>query len=544
MFDNEAMYQYSSVIDAVVHEGITAFRKKGSRGVLAIRDHYAAIEAASENRNGVHFVVRDKSHLQMKRGVKGFIVTSQEALHTEVDKITHWTPNTYRWGTYTDDKRQYIKGFDEKNLQQINTFVVDVDTQHVDVAKMLTASMKVLDQTPTFIIQTTAGFQLYFVLDVPAFISNANEFKGLRVAKRIAKNIKHAFANELPNVDTGCNDFGFFRAPNTTNIVFMNLESKCQFKNLMTWSTHYTAKHNRPGLQLVSQKATAFDATQQPWFDKVVHLTNVRGRKGQLGRNNVMFTLALACYSSGRSKQEALDLLDQFNSGLQAELKNYKEIEKVVHSAYSGKYKGANLEYIESILETYDPSNEMEHSAAFIFAKPGNRVFRKHKKAREERDYSHLKEWESDLERYLEKQITTGKLYLEKSQRELAEETKIPYASLKKVLKQSGKIVSKVQGKGRYAKTLLTTIAIVTEQAIRHALDQKKAKQEKYRAFVETFAAAVDYVKGKIYTVSSTESLFVRSSSLGDRTVQLVLEQVNKMYQLRHSNDLERSRSS
>lgn len=538
------MYQYSSVIDAVVHEGITAFRKKGSRGVLSIRDHYAAVEAESENRKGVQFVVRDKSHLQMKRGVKGFIVTSQEALLTEADKITHWTPNTYRWGTYMDDNRQYIKGFDEKNLQQINTFVVDVDTQRVDVAKMLTASMKVLDQTPTFILQTTAGFQLYFLLDVPAFISNANHFKVLRVAKRISKNIKHAFANELPNVDVGCNDFGFFRAPNTTNIVFMNLESKYQFKNLMTWSKHYTAKHNRPGLQLVSKKAAAFDATQQAWFDKVVHLTNVRGRKGQLGRNNVMFTLALACYSSGRSKQEALDLLDQFNSRLEEELKNYKEIEKVVHSAYSGKYKGANLEYIGSILETYDSGNEMEHSAAFIFAKPGNRVFRKHKKSREERDYSHLEEWESDLESYLEKQITAGKLYLEKSQRELAEETKIPYASLKKVLKQSKKIVSKVQGKGRYAKTLLTTIAIVTEQAIRHALDQKKAKQEKYRAFVETFAAAVDYVKGKVYAASSTESLFMRSRLRGDRTVQLVLEQVNKVYQIRHSNDLERSRSS
>ncbi|EKZ3604357.1 plasmid replication protein, partial [Listeria monocytogenes] len=163
---------------------------------------------------------------------------------------------------------------------------------------------------------------------------------------------------------------------------------------------------------------------------------------------------------------------------------------------------------------------------------------------REVREYSHFAEWESDLESYLEKQITAGKLYLEKSQRELAEETKIPYASLKKVLKQSSKIISKVQGKGRYAKTLLTTIAIVTEQAIRHALDQKKVKQEKYRAFVETFASAVEYVKGKVYSTSNAESLFVRSNVRGDRTAQLVLEQINKVYQTSPSNDLERSRSS
>ncbi|MCB2471980.1 plasmid replication protein, partial [Listeria monocytogenes] len=84
-------YQYSSVIDAVVHEGFPAFRKKGSKGVLAIRAHYAAVEAASENRKGVQFVVRDKGHLQREQGVKGFIVTSQEARLTEADKITHWT---------------------------------------------------------------------------------------------------------------------------------------------------------------------------------------------------------------------------------------------------------------------------------------------------------------------------------------------------------------------------------------------------------------------------------------------------------------------
>ncbi|MCH2766610.1 plasmid replication protein, partial [Listeria monocytogenes] len=80
------------------------------KGVLAMLEHYAAVEAASENRKGVQVVVRDKGHLQMEHGVKGFIVTRQEALLTEADKITNWTTNVFRWGTYTEDKRQYIKG--------------------------------------------------------------------------------------------------------------------------------------------------------------------------------------------------------------------------------------------------------------------------------------------------------------------------------------------------------------------------------------------------------------------------------------------------
>ncbi|MEG7762943.1 plasmid replication protein, partial [Listeria monocytogenes] len=123
-------------------------------GVMAVRDHFATIEAASVNRKGVQFVVREKSHLQTSRGVRGFIVTSQEALIAEADRISHWTPNTYRVGTYSDRNRKYIKGHEEKNLQQINTFVIDIDTQKVDVAKMITASMRVLNQTPTFILKT------------------------------------------------------------------------------------------------------------------------------------------------------------------------------------------------------------------------------------------------------------------------------------------------------------------------------------------------------------------------------------------------------
>ncbi|KAG3512654.1 plasmid replication protein, partial [Listeria monocytogenes] len=62
--------------------------------------------------------------------------------------------------------------------------------------------------------------------------------------------------------------------------------------------------------------------------------------------------------------------------------------------------------------------------------------------------------------------------------------------------------------------------------------------------FVETFASAVEYVKGKVYSTSNAESLFVRSNVRGDRTAQLVLEQINKVYQTSPSNDLERSRSS
>ena len=64
-------------------------------------------------------------------GVKGYIVTSKETLLEDATDLTHFTPNVYRKFGYSDEKRRMIKGFEEKNLLQINTFVVDIDTKAI-----------------------------------------------------------------------------------------------------------------------------------------------------------------------------------------------------------------------------------------------------------------------------------------------------------------------------------------------------------------------------------------------------------------------------
>ncbi|EHL5772195.1 TPA: primase C-terminal domain-containing protein [Listeria monocytogenes] len=536
------LYTYSAVISTVVKEGITAFRKKKSNGVLSIQQHFAELEATHGHRKGVQFVVRQKEDLQRKQGVRGFIVTSQEALINEANKITHWTPNVFRWGTYSDQQRKFIKGHSEDNLQQINTYVIDVDTNKVDVATLIMASMKILNQTPTFILKTNQGFQLYFVLENPVFISNANNFKSLRVAKRIATNLKHAFAEVLPGVDRGCNDFGFFRAPSTENIIFENLANQVSYTDLITWSKVYTQKHNRPGLKIVRERASFSVATDQEWFQKLVQLTNIRGRKGQYGRNNASFTIALACFSSGKSYAEAYDFLDEFNTNLQYPVAQ-KEIERVLKSAFSGKYKGASLEYIQGILENYQTENEIKHSTAFIFKKTGNRVFRKHRKARENRTYSHFEEWEADLEEYLQINILSGQTFVEKTQRELAEETKIPLATLKKILKQSNRIISRVEGKGRSAKTLLSTVALVVESAIRHAIAKKHEQKEKYISFLATFTEAAQYITNKFMKdnhKTTAQNAILAALPVGDDTSRQMLLLLDQVYKKRSNMRIRR----
>ncbi|EAC7082552.1 plasmid replication protein [Listeria monocytogenes] len=532
------LYTYSAVISTVVKEGITAFRKRNSRGVLAVQNHFAELEAKHGHKKGVQFVVRQKEDLQREKGVRGFIVTSQEALISEADKFTHWTPNVFRYGTYSDQQRKFVKGHSEDNLQQINTYVIDVDTLNVDVAKMVMVSMKILNQTPTFILKTNKGFQLYFVLENPAFISNANNFKSLRVAKRIATNLKHAFAEELPCVDKGCNDFGFFRAPGTDNIIFENLANQVQYTDLIEWSKIYSEKTNRPGLKLVKAAETekAYDATTQKWYRDLANLTNVKGRKNQYGRNNTIFTLALACYSAGKSYEEAYNELDIFNSNLEQNVSN-RELVKCLENAYSGKYQGAELEKVTAILQTYAHSDyEISYSKTNIYDEAGKvkpRFFRKHKKKRAERKYSHFQEWEADLEKYIEQEMLNGQVFIEKSQRKMAEETKIPYATLKKLLKQSKRIISRVEGRGRAAKTLLSTAAIVVEAAIRHAITKKQEKKEAYITFLSTFTEAANYITQKIMKTDSqqaTESLILSALPGGDRTGQQLLLLLENVY--------------
>ncbi|EQC0678393.1 primase C-terminal domain-containing protein [Listeria seeligeri] len=543
---NEQVYTYSEVINRIVQDGISTFRKKGSRAALGARSYYEDIEKQYNNRKGVQFVVRKKGDLSRKEGVKGYIVTSQEALMDEANVISHWTPNVYRYGTYVDEERKFIKGHSEENLQQINTFVIDIDTQAVDLAKIIAASIKVLNQAPSVILKTDKGFQVYLVLEAPCYISNINNFKSLRVAKRISRNLKHAFSQHLPAVDLGCNDFGFFRAPNFTNIIFENIFGTFEYSNLIAWSKQYSIENNKPGLKLVQDISNMnfHDVTNQKWYQDLASLTNIKGHKGQYGRNNTIFTLALACFAAGKSYEEAYNELDVFNSNLETAVSK-REFEKCLTNAYSGKYNGADLEKVAEILQVYSNVDyKISYSNAFIYDNTGKvkpQFYRKHKKERTERKYSHIHEWENDLEQYIENNVFNGQVFIEKAQRELAEELQMPHSTLKVILKKSRRIIKKVTGRGRAAKTLFSTAALVVEQAIRCAIEKKKAQSEQYIEFAHTFQDAANFVNqffNEDTTFKGTGSYFLRSLNEIQRINQGTLELLSKVYRRQFDDGL------
>lgn len=201
------------MIHLIFHEGLHTYNPKASNApVLA---QLQAIENAKHHKKGAIFGVRDKSHFT-DQGVKGFIMTSIETVLEKVHSLTHFTPNIYRSYAYTDGKRKYIKGFEEKNLLQINAFVIDIDTKKHSVQDILLTCMNDSIGRPTIIVITTSGYQVYFLLATPFFLSNKNNFRSLKVAKRIADNLKRSLRSI--DADMYCNDFGFFRMPNCQNI--------------------------------------------------------------------------------------------------------------------------------------------------------------------------------------------------------------------------------------------------------------------------------------------------------------------------------------
>ena len=74
-------------------------------------------------KKGSIFAYRNKKNMICGRGV---VITSLEAVEENQSSFTHWTPNVYRYGTYTQTKPRITQGHRENNIRQINTFYVDL----------------------------------------------------------------------------------------------------------------------------------------------------------------------------------------------------------------------------------------------------------------------------------------------------------------------------------------------------------------------------------------------------------------------------------
>ena len=92
--------------------------------------------ALAEKTKGSIFIYRNKEKMIYQRGL---VLTSEEALIDNHENITHWTPNIYRYGTYKENSK-VTKGHFERNLKQINVFVLDIDKNNINYCDILSVA--------------------------------------------------------------------------------------------------------------------------------------------------------------------------------------------------------------------------------------------------------------------------------------------------------------------------------------------------------------------------------------------------------------------
>ena len=445
--------ELTKVYNMILHRGLLTHNPKASNAPVLVQ--LQEKEADMLDKKGAIFTVRDKSHFTAS-GVKGVIMTSKETLLEQVDRFTHFTPNVYRHYQYADSKRRYIKGFEEQNLQQINAFVIDIDTKEYTLQDIFMACLDDSIGLPTIIVETDRGYQVYFLLVEPIFISNKNNFLSLTMAKRIADNLKRSLKSV--GADIYCNDFGFFRMPNSENMVWFDENAIYNPATLIDWSIRRSDDDNRPLFVVPTPGAKKVSVMDTEWFQALIHAVDIKGKKGQIGRNNTLFTLALACLQEGWSKDRTMDFLDEFNYRLNYPLSG-ASLKKILESAYSGKYHGPAKEYVEELLAIYVPHRTFD-------VKLGGKCWYKFKKAREDRERSHCHEWEQDLIAWMTAEKSVSEPFIWRSQKELCEAIGIANSTLNKLLKESKQIIKTTTGKGRNAKTGLTTVELYIQYII------------------------------------------------------------------------------
>lgn len=442
------------IIKAVTKNDLYEYKKRNSAGEF--RDVVLYDQMMKDTKTGVVFVSKSKEDLSRGRG---FIVTSYESLYDNIDKLTHWTPNTYLGGTYYDFSERIIKGHTKTNLKQINAFGYDIDTKNVDLYALFLQCDECDIPRPNLILETPAGYQVFFVLDTPFYIHKNNNFKAIRVAERVHNNISNAIKDVVP-IDVNCNPFGFFRMPRTDNIVYYNDEF-INTESFITWSKEYERKERKNQFDVIYGGLASLDLyTSSDWYRTLLNIKDIDSGYYASSRNNTLFTLALANYSDGIPFKDAFDVLDQWNSALKMPL-SFNEFNKTLKSAYSGKYKGVKKEYVDALLETWSSgkvSYQSKYRGWYKFAKP-----------RDKRVRSHRWEWIQDIKSFLEEKTKQSAPFFQASYRSIAQNLNIPLSSLKLALKD-GQFVIKTIGRGRAAKTYFA----VKSMLIRYLINKKK----------------------------------------------------------------------
>ncbi|EVE04158.1 TPA: primase C-terminal domain-containing protein [Staphylococcus aureus] len=521
------MLNINKIYDFILHGSIEKYKFKNSKATDLEKANFKATQP--KNWRSARIAVSPNKEL-LQNGY-GVIFSSEEALVQYGHKFSHWTPNPYNYLSIkkkedVEDKKVTnlypIVNRTKDNVKQINTFVLDIDKdiEYNDLVQSL-ASAHINEgvEMPNLYVKTPRGWHLYFVLDIP-FYSKGIEKKALKVAEKVHSSLAYAISKYLP-IDNQCVSTGYFRLPTKDNVkLFTN--QYCIKDDMVRWSKEYSEKHNLNQNVFYKSIVNGQELTPE-WVDYLLKEADVTSIGYGVGRNNTMFSVALYYYSKNVDLKEAESNIYAFNQRLANPL-SYKEVERVIKSAYSGRYGGAMREHVENLLEAFS-----DGQIAYSNSGVSINGFWKHKKERKDRVRSHFDERKDDLERYLNEHTNKQKVFIKGSMSAIAKKLGMARSSLYAIFEKhinKGTIIKYTIKNGRYSETFIALKSVYIESLFEMVKSLKKKK--------ESYISAIRYL---VSSERNTHSLMVQNNGLMNE-IENTLTYIDRHTQFIEGNEI------
>ncbi|HDP5852259.1 primase C-terminal domain-containing protein [Staphylococcus pseudintermedius] len=521
------MLNINKIYDFILHGSIEKYKFKNSKATDLEKANFKATKAQNW-RSARIAVTPSKETLQRGYGV---ILSSEEALVQYGHKFSHWTPNPYNFLSIkkeedTEDNKinnlYPVMNRTKDNVKQINTFVLDIDKDieyNELVQSLASAHINEGVEMPNLYVKTPRGWHLYFVLDIP-FYAKGIEKKALKVAEKVHSSLAYAISKYLP-IDNQCVSTGYFRLPTKDNVkLFTN--QYCLKDDMVRWSKEYSEKNDLNQNVFYKSIVNGQELTPE-WVDYLLKEADVTSIGYGVGRNNTMFSVALYYYSKNVDLKEAESNIYAFNQRLANPL-SYKEVERVIKSAYSGRYGGAMREHVENLLEAFS-----DGQIAYSNSGVSINGFWKHKKERKDRVRSHFDERKDDLERYLNEHTNKQKVFVKGSMRAIAKKLGMARSSLYAIFEKhinKGTIIKYTIKNGRYSETFIALKSVYIESLFEMVKSLKKKK--------ESYISAIRYL---VSSERNTHSLMVQNNGLMNE-IENTLTYIDRHTQFIEGNEI------
>ncbi len=237
-----------------------------------------------------------------------FFSEKYRARSSDLEKLTHFTPNSWDWRQSQTHKKSGLKVIKYLDLD-IDLKPADPETRQ-DYLRFFSQKCKELQIKPLSILRSPSGYRIAFQLKYPVF---ANNWQVLTLCEEALSLLKDVFqADKSPGLHS------FTRLPiNHNSIVMLESFNTISLRDILKRTLKPVLKHfeTKPSPSPAREKNAGFWAL----------------------RNNTAYTLGLICRSYGRDITFARDLVQGLGS-----LDSDRQLQDTLKSAYAHKHHATN----------------------------------------------------------------------------------------------------------------------------------------------------------------------------------------------------------